>query len=77
MVELKKKVIDAYQSREGYKKISKRFALPRKTVMSIIHKWKENGVTSNLLRSGRTRKISTRGVKKIIRQVSIDPLLNL
>lgn len=75
--ELKKKVIDAYQSGEGYKKISKRFFLPRTTVMSIIHKWKESGTTSVLPRSGRPRKISTRAVKKIVRQVSIEPKLNL
>lgn len=45
--------------------------------MSIIKKWKVKGIVSSLPRSGRPRKITTRGARKIVRQVSIDSKSNL
>ncbi|KAK3561379.1 hypothetical protein QTP86_033119 [Hemibagrus guttatus] len=41
--QMRKKVIEIYQSGKGYKAISKALKLPRTTVRAIIYKWRKHG----------------------------------
>ncbi|KAK3551929.1 hypothetical protein QTP70_031527 [Hemibagrus guttatus] len=50
--QMRKKVIEIYQSGKGYKAISKALGLPRTTVRAIIYKWRKHGTVENLPRSG-------------------------
>ena len=53
----------------GNERISKPLNVPVSTVGAIIRKWKEHNFTINWPRPGAPRKISDRGVKRIIRRV--------
>lgn len=57
----------------GYRRISKLLNVPVSTVGAIIQKWKDHHFTINLTRPGAPRKISDRGVKRIIRRVVQEP----
>ncbi|XP_075048475.1 uncharacterized protein LOC142108590 isoform X2 [Mixophyes fleayi] len=57
----------------GYRRISKLLNVPVSTVGAIIRKWKQHHFTINRPRSGAPRKISDRGVKKIVRRVVQEP----
>ena len=46
--DLRKKVVDAYQSGKGYKAISKALGLHRTTVRAILSKWRKFGTVVNL-----------------------------
>ncbi|KAI6658201.1 hypothetical protein LOD99_15470 [Oopsacas minuta] len=51
--------------------IGRTLSLPPSTVSFIVRRWKKTGSTHNLLRSGRLKKVSPRGVrylKKIVKQ---------
>ncbi len=48
--QMRKKVIEIYQSGKGYKAISKALGLQRTTVRAIIHKWRKHGTVVNLPR---------------------------
>ncbi len=50
--QMRKKVIEIYQSGKGYKAISKALGLQRTTVRAIIHNWRKHGTVVNLPRSG-------------------------
>ncbi|XP_024909675.1 centrosomal protein of 120 kDa-like, partial [Cynoglossus semilaevis] len=54
---LRERVIEKYNSGDGYKHISKALNIPRSSVKSIIKKWKEYGTCVDLPRSGRPRKL--------------------
>ncbi|XP_041421489.1 uncharacterized protein LOC495453 isoform X10 [Xenopus laevis] len=57
----------------GYRRISKLLNVPVSTIGAIIRKWKEHHFTLNRPRSGAPRKISDRGVKRIIGRVVQEP----
>ena len=57
----------------GYRRISKLLNIPVSTVWTISRKWKEHHFTINWPRPGAPRKISDRGVKRIIRRVVQEP----
>ena len=71
--DLRKKVVDAYQSGKGYKAISKALGLHRTTVRAILSKWRKFGTVVNLPRSGRPAKISPRARRKIVQEVTKNP----
>ncbi|XP_075444851.1 uncharacterized protein LOC142488342 isoform X3 [Ascaphus truei] len=71
--DLRKAVIDAHQSRKGYKTISKALGLPQSTVRQIVYKWRKFKTTVNLPRSGRPTKISPRTNQQIIQEVTKNP----
>ncbi len=48
--QMRKKVIEIYQSGKGYKAISKPLGLQQTTVRAIIHKWRKHGTVVNLPR---------------------------
>src|SRR4029434_4148552 len=57
----------------GYRRISKLLNIPVSTVWAMSRKWKEHDFTINWPRSGAPRKISDRGVKRIIGRVVQEP----
>ncbi|KAK3556981.1 hypothetical protein QTP70_022323 [Hemibagrus guttatus] len=71
--EMRKKVIEIYQSGKGYKAISKALGLPRTTVRAIIYKWRKHGTVENLPKSGRPTKITPRAQQQLIQEVTKDP----
>ncbi|KAK3513133.1 hypothetical protein QTP70_003775 [Hemibagrus guttatus] len=71
--QMRKKVIEIYQSGNGYKAISKALGLPRTTTRAIIYKWRKHGTVENLLRSGRLTKITPRAQRQLIQEVTKDP----
>ncbi|KAK3508611.1 hypothetical protein QTP70_035201, partial [Hemibagrus guttatus] len=71
--QMRKKVIEIYQSGKGYKAISKALGLPRTTVRAIIYKWRKHGTVENLPRSGRPTKITPRVQRQLIQEVTKDP----
>ena len=72
--QMRKKVIEIYQSGKGYKAISKALGLQRTTVRAIIHKWQKHGTVENLPRSGRPTKITPRAQRRLIQEVTKDPI---
>ncbi|KAK3509678.1 hypothetical protein QTP70_008427 [Hemibagrus guttatus] len=70
--QMRKKVIEIYQSGKGYKAISKALGLPRTTVRAIIYKWRKHETVENLPRSGRPTKITTRAQRQLIQEVTKD-----
>ncbi|KAK3525325.1 hypothetical protein QTP86_029840, partial [Hemibagrus guttatus] len=71
--QMRKKVIEIYQSGKAYKAISKALGLPRTTVRAIIYKWRKHGTVENLPRSGRPTKITPRAQRQLIQEVTKDP----
>ena len=70
---MKKRVVTAYQSGEGYKTISKSFQLHSSTVRQIICKWRAFNMTATLPKNGRPSKLSPRSTRKIINQLKANP----
>ena len=75
--ELRDKVIERYRLGEGYKKLSMSLNIPWGTVRSIIVKWKQFCTTKTLPRSGRPSKVSSRGLRKLLREVTVRPKITL
>ncbi|KAK3538352.1 hypothetical protein QTP70_035208 [Hemibagrus guttatus] len=71
--QMRKKVIEIYQSGKGYKAVSKALGLPRTTVRAIIYKWRKHGTMENLPRSGRQTKVTPRAQQQLIQEVTKDP----
>ncbi|KAK3542023.1 hypothetical protein QTP86_010605 [Hemibagrus guttatus] len=71
--QMRKKVIEIYQSGKGYKAISKALGLPRTTVRAIIYKWRKHGTVENLPRSGQPTKFTPRAQRQLIQEVTKDP----
>ncbi|KAK3529947.1 hypothetical protein QTP86_009330 [Hemibagrus guttatus] len=71
--QMRKKVIEIYQSGKGYEAISKALGLPRTTVRAIIYKWRKHGTVENLPRSGWPTKITLRVQRQLIQEVTKDP----
>ena len=71
--DMKKRVVTAHQSGEGYKTISERFQLHPSTVRQKMYKWRAFNMTATLPRSGHPSKLSPRSTRKIINQVKANP----
>ena len=71
--DLRNLIVAKHNDGIGYRRHSKLLNVPVSTVGAIIRKWKDNHFTVNLPRSGAPRKISDRGVKRIIRRVVQEP----
>ncbi|GAA6222128.1 histone H2A.Z-specific chaperone CHZ1-like, partial [Lates japonicus] len=71
--DLKLKLIDAYKSGKGYKKISKRFGFSISTIRNVIKKWKIRGTVEVKPRSGRPRKISDKTARLLCRKATQNP----
>jgi hypothetical protein len=74
-VELRDRIVSRHRSGEGYQNISAAFKGPKNTVVSIILKWKKFGTTKTLPKAGRPDKLSNRGRRALIREVSKNPMV--
>uniref|UniRef100_A0A8D0A2J4 Transposase Tc1-like domain-containing protein n=1 Tax=Sander lucioperca TaxID=283035 RepID=A0A8D0A2J4_SANLU len=74
-LEFRKKIVEAYDKGEGYKKIAKRFQMPISSVRNVIKKWQSSGTVEVKARSERPRKISDRTARRIVRKASQNPRL--
>ncbi|PAA51081.1 hypothetical protein BOX15_Mlig033219g1 [Macrostomum lignano] len=72
-VQLRNRIVAAYNSGDGYKRISAAFNVHVSTVRHIIAKYKQHGTTASLPRSGRLSKISARALRKLTQEVSQNP----
>ena len=51
--------------------------VPKNTVASIILKWKKFGTSKTLTRAGRPAKLSNRGRRALVREVTKNPMVTL
>ena len=71
-VELRDRIVSRHRYREGYQNISAALKVPKNTV-AIILKWKMFGTTKTLPRAGRPAKMSNRGRRALVREVTMNP----
>ena len=69
-VELQDSIVLRHKSGEMYKNISAALKIHRNTVASIILEWKTFVTTKTLLRDGRLAKLSNRGRRALVREVT-------
>ena len=74
---LRDRIVSRHRSGEGYQHISAALKVPKNTVESIILKWKKFGTTKILLRAGRPAKLSNRGRRALVREVTKNPIVTL
>ena len=66
-------IIDHHNRGMGYWKISDVLEIPISMIRAIIRKWKKHGLTTDLPRKGRPRKVSERAARSIVRKVMHKP----
>ncbi len=71
--QMRNKLVDMYQSGEGYKAITKVLGLKRTMVRAIIHKGRKLGTVVNLPMSGRPTKTTPREQRWLIQDVIKEP----
>ncbi|KAG2462973.1 TC1A transposase, partial [Polypterus senegalus] len=76
-VELRDRIVSRHKSGDGYRKKSAALKVPMSTVASIIHKWKKFETTRTLPRAGRPSKLSDRGRRALVREVTKNPMVTL
>ncbi|KAG2463360.1 TCB1 transposase, partial [Polypterus senegalus] len=76
-VDLRHRIVSRHKSREGYRKISAALKVPMSTVASIIRKWKKFETTRILPRAGQPSKLSDRGRRALVREVTKKPMITL
>ncbi|KAG2467625.1 TCB1 transposase, partial [Polypterus senegalus] len=76
-VDLRDRIVSRHKSGEGYRKISAALKVPMSTVASIIRKWKKFETTRTLPRDGRPSKLSNRGRRALVREVSKNLMVTL
>ena len=75
--QVRDKVVEKYRSGLGYKKRSETLNIPRSTIKSIIKKWKEYGITTNLPREGHPPKVMYQARRALIREAPKRPQIPL
>ncbi|KAG2468594.1 TCB1 transposase, partial [Polypterus senegalus] len=76
-VDLRDRIVLRYKSVEGYRKNSAALKVPMSTVASIIRKGKKFKTTSTLPRAGWPSKLSDRGRRALVREVTKNPMVTL
>ncbi|KAG2466468.1 TCB1 transposase, partial [Polypterus senegalus] len=76
-VGLRDRIVRRHKFGEGYRNIFAALKVPMSTVASIIRKWKKFETTRNLLRAGRPSKLSDRGRRALVREVTKNPMVTL
>ena len=76
-VELRDGIMSRHRSGEGYQNISAALKVPKNTVASIILKWKKFGTTKTLPRAGHLAKLSNRGRRALVREVTKNQMITL
>ena len=76
-VELRDRIVSRHRYGEGYQEMSAALMVPKNTVASIILKWKRFGTTKTLSRAGHPAKLSNRGRRALVREVTKNPMVTL
>jgi hypothetical protein len=76
-IELRDRIVSRHRYREGYPNISAALKVPQNTMASIILKWKKFGTTKTLPRACRPAKLSFRGRRALVREVTKNPMITL
>jgi hypothetical protein len=76
-VELRDRIVSRHRSGERYQNISAALKVPKNTLASIILKWKKFGTTKTLPRAGRPGKLSNRGRRALVKEVTKNPMVPL
>ena len=76
-VELRDRIVSSHRSGEVYQKISAALKVPKNTVASNILKWKKFGTTKICPRAGRPAKLSNRGRRALVREVTKSLVVTL
>ena len=66
-----------HRSREGYQNISAALKVLKNTVASIILKWKKFATTKTLPRAGFQAKLSNRGRRALVRELTKNSMATL
>ena len=69
-IELRDRIVSRHRSGEGYQNISAALKFLKNTVASIILKWNTFGTTKALPRAGCPAKLSNRGRRALVREVT-------
>lgn len=72
----RKKIVAAYESGKGFKKISKEFEISHSTVRKIVYKWGTFKTTANMPRAGHPSKFTPRADHKLLKEVSKTPKMS-
>ncbi|XP_057696935.1 uncharacterized protein LOC130918837 [Corythoichthys intestinalis] len=70
-------IVERYQSGDGYKRISKALNIPWNTVKSVLVRWRKNGTTVTLPRTGRPSKIDEKTRKELVKEAVKRPTATL
>ena len=76
-VQLRDRIVTRNRSGEGYQHISAALKVPKNTVASIILKWKKFVTTKTLPRAGCPDKLSNRGRRALVREVTNNQIVTL
>ncbi|KAG2455418.1 TCB1 transposase, partial [Polypterus senegalus] len=76
-VDLRDRIVSRHKSGECYTKISAALKVPMSTVASIIRKCKKFETTRTLPRAGWPSKLSDRGRRALVREVTKNPMVTL
>jgi hypothetical protein len=69
-------IVSRHKPGEGYQKMSVKLKVPKNTVASIL-KWKKFGTYKTLPRARLPSKLSNRGIRTLVREVTKNPLVTL
>ena len=69
----RKQIIDLHKSGSSLGAISKCLKVPRSSVQTIAHKYKQHGTMQPSYRSGRRRVLSPRDERTLVQKVQINP----
>ncbi|KAG2458240.1 TCB1 transposase, partial [Polypterus senegalus] len=76
-VDLRDRIVSRHKSGEGYRKSSAALKVPMSTVTSIIRKLKKFETTRTLPRAVWPSKLSNRGRRALVREVTKNPMVTL
>ena len=76
-VELRDRIVPMHRSGDGDQKMSATLKVPNNTVASIIVKWKKFRTTKTVFRAGRPAKLSNRGRRALVREVTKNSMVTL
>ena len=75
--ELRDRIVTRHRSGEGYQNISAALKVPKNRVASIILIWKKFETAKTLPRAGRPAKLSNRGRRALVWEVTKIPMVPL
>ena len=76
-IELLDRIVSRHRYGEGYQQMSAALKVPKNTVASIILKWKKLGTTQTFPRAGHPAKLSNRGRRALVREVTKNLMVTL